>query len=302
MRSMRLPMTLKLNLGKVAAYSKRRVNAVELTLNLREKRVSSGTDVYGHPVCRAVTLSICGNVWNAQRTDIVAGGQCHELIRQLFPADKKVQRICDLWERWHLNDMHTGLKSQCAYVARIERRLDRELSFTERERLLEVAGKSPDPATGYAYGTGWLVEQLPVDVTLELLDLFDRDAPEPVEGDKQETLAETVERLGIECDADVVGNTDHAYKYEVTLRRGDFEMTVDWTQGYACESEVDAENVVAALLREAEYADWDFDEFCAELGYDPDSRKAYASCKANAAKLPRLLGDEYDAVLAMSAE
>ena len=51
------------------------------------------------------------------------------------------------------------------------------------------------------------------------------------------------------------------------------------------------DDVLYSLLSDSEACDLDFDEWCAEFGYDTDSRKAlavYEACKANGEKCKRL--------------
>lgn len=51
------------------------------------------------------------------------------------------------------------------------------------------------------------------------------------------------------------------------------------------------DDVLYCLLSDSEACDLDFDEWCAEFGYDTDSRKAlavYEACKANGEKCKRL--------------
>jgi len=58
-------------------------------------------------------LSICGNVWNTRRTDIVCGGQCLDTIARYIktPLFKQIFR---LWKLYHLNDMHPECVHQAA--------------------------------------------------------------------------------------------------------------------------------------------------------------------------------------------
>ena len=58
-------------------------------------------------------LSICGNIWNTRKTDIVAGGQCLDTIARYIksPLFKEIYR---LWKLYHLNDMHPECEHQAA--------------------------------------------------------------------------------------------------------------------------------------------------------------------------------------------
>jgi hypothetical protein len=59
-------------------------------------------------------LSICGSVWKPNRSDIIMGGQCLDTLGELLPNDAKLQRIVEIWRRWHLNDMNAACEHQRA--------------------------------------------------------------------------------------------------------------------------------------------------------------------------------------------
>ena len=58
------------------------------------------------------TLSVCGNVWNAKKTDIIIGGQCLDELLQYFKNNILFMEIYRLWKDYHLNDLHAGTKKQ----------------------------------------------------------------------------------------------------------------------------------------------------------------------------------------------
>ncbi len=54
------------------------------------------------------------------------------------------------------------------------------------------------------------------------------------------------------------------------------------------------------LLSDSQAGEQDFEEFCAEFGYDTDSRKAertWKACRAQAPKVKRLLGEDFERFL-----
>lgn len=77
--------------------------------------------------------------------------QCQDEIRDGIPkppwTKEMVDKLCDIWDHWHLNDMRAGC---------------------EHQRALGWKGKSyickPCPVCGYKYGTAWLKEEVPTDV------------------------------------------------------------------------------------------------------------------------------------------
>ena len=85
--------------------------------------------------------------------------------------------------------------------------------------------------------------------------------------------------------------------WRVTLRYQGRQMTVPFSMGPAHSHEPEAAEVLECLLSDASGADEDFENWAADLGYDPDSRKAeriYKTVQRQTLKLSRLLGDDYD--------
>jgi hypothetical protein len=111
-------------------------------------------------------FSMCGEVWNHIKTDIYMGGQCVDTIADLFPHDKKLQRMRAIWKDWHLNDMKSGNVAQTAFL-RANPPTDR-YSYDQSLGALTRAGLSPDPETGYVYGTAWLAHEIPADIAAEI--------------------------------------------------------------------------------------------------------------------------------------
>lgn len=89
----------------------------------------------------------------------------------------------------------------------------------------------------------------------------------------------------------------------VTLRSGRFSMRVPFSQGSAYTKEPTAADVLDCLASDAagfENAQ-SFEDWCAEYGYDTDSRKAfrtYSTIRRQANKLRAMLGDaNYETLL-----
>lgn len=88
-----------------------------------------------------------------------------------------------------------------------------------------------------------------------------------------------------------------AVHYRVTLHYRTRRLTVDWWQGAGIKHAPWAADVLSSLLSDAECGASSFEDFCAEFGYDEDSRAAertYHACKAMGPKLRRLLGTDYE--------
>ena len=128
-----------IELGKVDGYGNGRKSCmadVEVEI----------TDRNGYP-----ELSICGDIWNNLHTNIIMGGQCLDTILGYFPRSAKVQRIVEVWERWHLNGMHAECEHQ------------RALGWTWTTHPGE-----PCPECGYKLGSAWLREDLPAEIIEEV--------------------------------------------------------------------------------------------------------------------------------------
>lgn len=89
-------------------------------------------------------------------------GQCLDKIKAGIPkapwTREMVDKLYDIWSRWHLNDMRAGC---------------------EHQRALGWKGESfiakPCPVCGYKYGTAWLKEEVPANVIKWLFSLPDSE-------------------------------------------------------------------------------------------------------------------------------
>lgn len=85
--------------------------------------------------------------------------------------------------------------------------------------------------------------------------------------------------------------------YRCTLKYQGRRYSFDFWCGSGITRKPDAESCLECLLSDANSGELDFEQFCGDLGYDSDSRKAEQTWKAyqkTAARLKRLLGDDYD--------
>lgn len=92
----------------------------------------------------------------------------------------------------------------------------------------------------------------------------------------------------------------NANGYTVTLRYKGRQMTTDFWMGSAITTEPDAASVLSCLLSDASAGSETFEDWCANLGYDTDSRKAeriYKQCLEQTAKLKKLLGEDFEGFL-----
>lgn len=159
----------KLVLGKIAYDNPRRkTNVAELDLELRWR--NGGVSVDNKPLPGHWVLSICGTIWNSTQTDCSSCGQNYARLAEFFSGNKRFDRIVEIWNRWHLNDMKGGTRAQNAAVA-AWLAAGNAYDYTRIREHLKSLGLEVDG--GYTYGTGWMVDELPVDVRNEIIALFD---------------------------------------------------------------------------------------------------------------------------------
>jgi len=88
--------------------------------------------------------------------------------------------------------------------------------------------------------------------------------------------------------------------WTVTLKYQGRQLTVPFYMGRGLEGrEPDCEEVMGSLLMD-DPADSTFEDWCSELGENPDSRKAdalYRKCLQVGKRLRRFLGEDYEAFL-----
>lgn len=86
-------------------------------------------------------FSMFAEIWQQNQRDILRAGQCVDEVAKLFPDDAKLQRMCKIWERWHLNDMRAGCEHQRElpeFQPRYEPALEISVEY-HAYRTLEVA-------------------------------------------------------------------------------------------------------------------------------------------------------------------
>lgn len=94
-------------------------------------------------------------------------GHCGQMTDQLRGSGvAELNRICELWDRWHLNGMKAGNRKQLEYIEQngLGGDYDAICKALGAAGLLEV--------DGYKYGSAWLYEPVPAKVVNELKKLF----------------------------------------------------------------------------------------------------------------------------------
>jgi len=96
------------------------------------------------------------------------------------------------------------------------------------------------------------------------------------------------------------GWQQNADGYSCCLHYQGRRYTFDFWQGIGISQDPTAEGCLECLLSDAQSGSEDFEEFCANCGYDSDSRKAeriWKGCKKVREKMKRLLGNDFEAFL-----
>jgi hypothetical protein len=111
-----------------------------------------------------------GHVKSTNGRSWLMGGQCVDEIAKHFQSNKKTQRMAQIWERWHLNDMRAGCEHQRAEDWGKER-----VSETGKLSCWVYPNEHPKGVLmkpclvcGYKFGSAWLTEELPADIVTEI--------------------------------------------------------------------------------------------------------------------------------------
>ena len=137
-----------------------------------DKIILIGTGQYGSVFCRikfdGTRLSITG-VEGPKRNGNCRGS-CGQIIMHEWNIHAyakgwdaaEVARFREVWNRWHLNDMRAGTPAQEQYLRdNPVTAVYPESHYVRACEALANAGLNPDPETGYRYGRGWNLEQVP---------------------------------------------------------------------------------------------------------------------------------------------
>lgn len=131
----------------------------------------------------------------------------------------------------------------------------------------------------------------------------------------QPTIQQFIKNNGLTITSDYADNNpnmdsnSNMNHYKVTIKRryklngnhldtryGFKQMTIPFSQGMAFTESPKLADVLNCLISDTYADDESFESFCAEFGYDEDSRKAeaiYKACKNHTKKLKNLLGSSY---------
>lgn len=119
----------------------------------------------------AVELSITGELTGSC-------GQVTESLSEAGRGNADIQRLCEIWDRYHLNGMKAGTRAQHHYLDTLPRFTGAD-AYDKTKAALAEAGLQPDRNTmpgsqPYSYGSAWLYEPLPDDLLSELDGILTR--------------------------------------------------------------------------------------------------------------------------------
>lgn len=162
-------------------------------------------------VAEPFTLSLTGETTRS-------GGQIADTLRKLNAAQDDssddVEALCDLWDRWHLNDLKAGTDRQTAALASYRAEIEaagKSFDYADACGVLAMLGLHPD--RGYRYGSAWLYEPIPDDVLAELVRLL--DALDGAELGDQIDVDDAPELSGDMLDPDEVSQRLEVYRSAV---------------------------------------------------------------------------------------
>ena len=110
-------------------------------------------------------------------------GQCLDYLQDkaekyIMPDSKRIlfNRICEIWQQYHLNDLQSGTRKQ---TEQLTKELHRADHYTEACEYLKSIDLFED--RGYKYGHGWLCKEIPAEIVAEIMtwqDIENEDATE----------------------------------------------------------------------------------------------------------------------------
>jgi len=99
--------TIELGLAPIEGYKQRGHAVIEIELK-EEKKFTGKEHV------NIIVLSMTGSVRVGRSWS--QGGQCQDTIKEMYKHDKHIQRMCEIWDKYHLNDLKPGCVHQDVWV------------------------------------------------------------------------------------------------------------------------------------------------------------------------------------------
>jgi len=172
---------------------RRSKHKVTLDIELKRKGDTKQKGVDGKSYENELVLSISDSIWQRDESDSLSGGQGQDTLREALDdgkleigngiSDSQFEKLLDIWDRWHLNDLNAGTTIQKEIIEEHEdeKKYDKFDKFLDRPvAILEDFDAQPDTETegfgedGYSYGSQWLFEPLPDDVIEFIEEIQDK--------------------------------------------------------------------------------------------------------------------------------
>ena len=71
-------------------------------------------------------FSASGGIWKSNRSDYETCGQMLDELLKFFPDDQLLQRIVQVWQKWHLNDLTAGSPKQMEFLEKVAKQYHRK--------------------------------------------------------------------------------------------------------------------------------------------------------------------------------
>jgi len=111
-------------------------------------------------------LSICGNVWNNLKTDIISGGQNLDELKPYFKYDQLFNKLYRIWKLYHLNDMQAGTPVQMEHIETVRHKHTGGGWYTWACDELDKVGLLTTTYNNkpYKFGSQWIKKEIPQNV------------------------------------------------------------------------------------------------------------------------------------------
>lgn len=269
---------------------------VELTIN-QESETRQAKTINLETITAYKTLSMHGN--NGQNIE-----EIKDLIsnnKELLITKEDLQTIVDIWKEWHLNDMNAGTEKQTNFID--EWKKSNKYDYSLVCEVLKKVNLYED--NNYKYGNGWLIKPITEDIITKIINIFEKyNKTENIE-----QIIDTIIYKNFKIKATFKGdkqadwNKDNYNNHLITVTniptktRITFEF---WNSinGGEINKEYNIMNAFYSFVSDAVAGYERFEDFCANSGYDEDSRtaeKIHKKCIKSYEKLNKIYdGDIYD--------
>jgi hypothetical protein len=281
-------------------YIGRTHDGTRVWLDVEIEQQSREAQTVNHaPISQYARLSGSASTRSARARIDDGGGQDIEAARGAMtyePAGdpRKIARLIQIWNRWHLNDMRAACVHQTLKGADVPEMLDQA---------------EPCEVTGYEYGHAWLVEPLPEHIITELREIVTALSSTAPQSDP---FVDRMKRDGITAAVESWHPERHMMDEEidawrVRFRLGARSFTTRYYTGYGLRDRMadgpEPREVLDTILSDVfEYDNaGSFEDWASEYGYDleDDAKRkrawrTYTAIARQGEQLRTFLGDLFE--------